>query len=134
MVVRAQSPENCPHCGLFCSAAALTREYISCDSCGKHLIDISADLNGYCWNRELFHLLPLCLCRENKLLPFLNAGNSLVVVADFYRLRDADTGEKIRFILNRDIQFLHAASGEISEALAGIQDDTTDGLSFGPIE
>ena len=134
MVVRAQSPEDCPHCGLFCSAAALTREYISCDSCGQHLIDISADLNGYCWNRELLNLLPLSVCRENKILPFLDAGNSLVVVADFYRLQDDDTGEKIRFILNRDIRFLHAASGGISVALAGIRDQTTDGLSFGPTE
>lgn len=76
---------------------------------------VEVDLDGFEVPADALELVPESVAYENVLLPIgLRGGTLVLVVQD---PPDADILEKLRFILNRDIEAIAAPGRQVSEAI-----------------
>ena len=113
MIPHARPEGECSRCKYFCSKTSLTNRFVECETCARRLTDVTSLLGQYCAQRDVLELLPISVCSENAILPYLEAGDTLLILADFNSKDFAETAEKIRYIVNRDARFLHAKAEEI---------------------
>jgi type IV pilus assembly protein PilB len=73
------------------------------------------DLSGVTVPQEVISLLPESVARENTIFPMAQEGNSLRIATS--DPTDIDTQEKLRFILNRDVESSLALREQIVEAI-----------------
>ena len=73
------------------------------------------DLTGITVEQDVIDLLPESVARENSIFPVSKEGNTLRIAGS--DPTDIDTQDKLRFILNRDVQFALAPREQIIEAI-----------------
>jgi len=73
------------------------------------------DLTAMAVPQEVVELLPESVARENTIFPLAETGNALRLATS--DPTDMDLQEKLRFILNRDIEMTLAPRGQIVEAI-----------------
>ena len=73
------------------------------------------DLTGMTVPQEVISLLPESVARENAIFPVAESGNALRVATS--DPTDIDTQDKLRFILNRDVELVLAPREQIIEAI-----------------
>ena len=73
------------------------------------------DLSGITVPQEVISLLPESVARENTIFPLAQEGSSLRIATS--DPTDIDTQEKLRFILNRDVESSLAPREQIVEAI-----------------
>ena len=73
------------------------------------------DLTGITVEQDVIDLLPESVARENSIFPVSKEGNTLRIAGS--DPTDIDTQDKLRFILNRDVQYALAPREQIIEAI-----------------
>ena len=73
------------------------------------------DLTGMTVEQDVIDLLPESVARENSIFPVSKEGNTLRIAGS--DPTDIDTQDKLRFILNRDVQYALAPREQIIEAI-----------------
>lgn len=130
MVSSSRLPDECPICGYhFPIATSTSGENLPCRQCGQSLWFSSsgefAPIVVPSWNAvdlqptvlscdikityEVIERLPESIARENLVLPVADTVDALIVAAT--NPRDVETAAKLRFILNREIRFVHVTEG-----------------------
>ena len=116
MIPRAQPEGSCSRCGRFCEAIAFTDQFLVCDVCGSHVADVTKMLGSYQFNERLFEWFPSVIRHECAVLPVMDT----VLLIDFRAPDTEGTIEKLSFILNREINWLHADRSKILAVTASV--------------
>lgn len=107
----------CPGCGCFTYETTQSVPKVICQICGRDVLDVTLSLNRLSIPSKLLALLPESLALECRVVPFSEGVSGLVVVADLKSTYNADSIEKLRFVLNRPITCLHADEEVILKAI-----------------
>ena len=93
---------------------------IECPTCGRPVLDVTATLTRISIPNHYLDCLPKELAHENNVVPFDERNGVLILLLDINR-RGAgltfEEYEKLRFILNCRLAFLHADADVIRDAI-----------------
>ena len=110
----------CDHCVCFLDFTPEYQEAVCCPHCSREIPDVSATLGGTQVTSEMLASVPISLIEETNFVPFGIRDGAFVFLADISCSNLKAVVEKLRFVLNCQISYLHASSAAIESKMAQI--------------
>ena len=108
---------NCSQCGYFSHETTQDDPKAQCPLCGREVVDVTSSVLRISTSSSLLALIPESVARECGVVPFGEDTTGLILLTDLRQTAGTDNIEKLRFILNRRITFLHADGEAIMRAI-----------------
>ena len=108
---------NCSHCSYFSLETKQDVPKANCPVCGREVLDVTSSVLRISTSAALLALIPESVARECGVVPFGEDATGLILLTDLRQTAGTDNIEKLRFILNQRVTFLHADREAIMRAI-----------------